>query len=448
MKPLSLYELNSLVRSTLEITFDSPFWVLAELSEVRPSTSGHCYLEFVQKNEGGVGYKAKARATVWRNVYSRLSLRFERETGQRLAAGMKVLASVEVEFHEVYGYSLNVVDIDPSYTLGDMARRRREILEQLRADGVIDLNRELRLPSLVERIAVVSSGTAAGYGDFCNQLQSSPYGFTVKLFPALMQGEGVEESVVSALDSIASDTEGWDVVVIIRGGGAVSDLACFDSYVLAANIAQFPIPVLTGIGHERDDTVADSVAYQKFKTPTAVAAFLIETRREEADRIEQLATRLSDAATAAVGLSRNLLDRLALRFSVAAAAYVSRQRNRLSACASRVAASATSRIASEKLVLASRQGRIAAAVSRRFLTESHRLDMASKSLTLSGPQRILSLGYSITIGPDGKAVSDISRLKTGDRITTRLFQGEISSDVVALKKGKAADAGRGHNSKK
>lgn len=433
MTPISLYELNSLVRSTLELTFTGPFWVVAELSEVRPSSSGHCYLEFVEKNKDGVGYKAKARGTVWRNTYSRLAFRFEKETGQRLAAGMKVLAQVEVEFHEVYGYSLNVVDIDPSYTLGDMARRRREILEQLRADGVIDLNRELQLPLLTERIAVVSSGTAAGYGDFCNQLDSSPYRFTVKLFPALMQGEGVEESVVSALDSIASDPEGWDVAVIIRGGGAVSDLACFDSYLLAANVAQFPIPVLTGIGHERDDTVTDSVANRKFKTPTAVAAFLIETRREEDLRIEQLATRLSDAASAAVELRRSSLDRLALRFSVAASAYVTRQRNRLSVCASRVAASATSRISSERLVLASRQSRIAAAVSRRFLTESHRLDMACKSLTLSGPQRILSLGYSIAIGPDGRAVTDSASLKPGDRITTRLMRGEISSEVLSTR---------------
>ena len=434
MTPISLYELNSLVRSTLYLTFDSPYWVVAELSEVRPSSSGHCYLEFVQKNEDGVGYKAKARGTVWRNVCSRLASRFEKETGQRLVAGMKVMASVEIEFHEVYGYSLNVVDIDPSYTLGDMARRRREILEQLRADGVADLNRELQLPSLVERIAVVSSGTAAGYGDFCNQLENSPYRFSVKLFPALMQGEGVEESVVSALDAIASDSEGWDVVVVIRGGGAVSDLACFDSYLLATNIAQLPIPVLTGIGHERDDTVTDYVANRKFKTPTAVAAFLIETRREEVERIEQFATRLSAAAAAAVGLRRSSLDRLALRISVAASAYVTRQRTHLSACASRLATSVASRISTERLVLASRQSCIAAAVSRRFLTESHRLDMASKGLSLAGPQRLLRMGYSITIGSDGKAVTDASRLKPGEKITTRLWHGEISSEVLVLKK--------------
>lgn len=248
-----------------------------ELSDVRSNTTGHCYLEFVQKDPRSNNLVAKARGMIWSNIYRLLKPYFEETTGQLFASGIKVLVKVTVQFHELYGYSLTVLDIDPAYTLGDMARRRREILMQLEEEGVLTLNKELEMPVLPQRIAVISSATAAGYGDFCHQLQHNSGGFFfyTELFPALMQGNQVEESVLAALDRINDRVNEFDVVVIIRGGGATSDLSGFDTYLLAAACAQFPLPVITGIGHERDDTVLDSVAHTRVKTPTAAAELLI-----------------------------------------------------------------------------------------------------------------------------------------------------------------------------
>ena len=301
IRPLRLSELNNLVRGVLEQTLDEAYWIVAEVSEMRVAANGHCYLEFVEKDASGTKFIAKARANIWRSTYDLLAPWFEQSTGHRLQAGLKVLVRVTATFHEVYGFSLNVIDIDPNYTLGDMERRRREILAQLREDGVLTLNKELELLRLTKRIAVISAATAAGYGDFCRQLEQSGFLFTTKLFPAAMQGEKVEESVINALDTVANEQADWDAVVIIRGGGAVSELSCFDSYLLAANVAQFPLPVLTGIGHERDDTVTDCVAHCKFKTPTAVAAFLIERRKDEWDLFSELSERLQEAVELAIG---------------------------------------------------------------------------------------------------------------------------------------------------
>ena len=291
MKPLSLYDLNTLVRRSLEQCLPDEYWVQAELSEVRvhPAT-GHCYVEFVQKDPRSNNLVAKARGVIWSNVFHLLRPYFEESTGQMFTAGIKVLVQVTVSFHELYGYSLTVQDIDPTYTLGDMARRRREILAQLKADGVLTLNKELPMPVLPQRIAVISSASAAGYGDFCHQLEHNPRGyyFRVELFPSIMQGERTESSLLAALDRINQRLEYFDVVVIIRGGGATSDLSCFDTYLLAAACAQFPLPIITGIGHERDDTVLDTVAHTRVKTPTAAAECLIARMDEAAARLQPL----------------------------------------------------------------------------------------------------------------------------------------------------------------
>ena len=288
MDSLSLLELNSLVRRSLEQCLPDEYWIQAELSDVRSNTTGHCYLEFVQKDPRSNNLVAKARGMIWNNIYRLLKPYFEESTGQLFTSGIKVLVKVTVQFHELYGYSLTVLDIDPAYTLGDMARRRREILLQLEEEGVLTLNKELEMPVLPQRVAVISSATAAGYGDFCHQLQHNPGGFYfyTELFPALMQGNQVEESVLAALDRINARINEFDVVVIIRGGGATSDLSGFDTYLLAAACAQFPLPIITGIGHERDDTVLDSVAHTRVKTPTAAAAFLIGTFREQDGQLE------------------------------------------------------------------------------------------------------------------------------------------------------------------
>ena len=258
--PLSLYELNALVKRSITSCMPDTYWLQAELSDVRSNYSGHCYLEFVQKEPRGNNLIAKARGTIWNNVYRLLKPYFEEETGQAFVAGIKVLVEVSVEFHELYGYSVTVLNIEPNYTLGDIARCRREIFKHLEEEGVLTLNKELELPLLTQRIAVISSATAAGYGDFCNQLEHNPYGFVFypRLFPAVMQGDRVEETIIAALDTINARRDDWDVVVIIRGGGATSDLSGFDTYDLAANCAQFPLHVISGIGHYSDAKVIGS----------------------------------------------------------------------------------------------------------------------------------------------------------------------------------------------
>ena len=284
-KRLTLYELNSLVREVIECEMPNEYWVEAELSECKES-KGHCYMELIEKDEKNATPIAKASARCWASKWMLIRPYFERTTGQQLHAGMKVLLKVYAQFHEAYGFSWIVTDIDPTYTLGDMARKRQEIIRQLKEEGVFDLQKELRLPLFCQRIAVISSETAAGYGDFCNQLFDNPYGFKfeTQLFPAIMQGEGVEQSIIAALGKIFSEYSEYsddsdspfDCVVIIRGGGATSDMSGFDTLALAENVANFPLPIITGIGHERDESILDMVSHTRVKTPTAAATFLID----------------------------------------------------------------------------------------------------------------------------------------------------------------------------
>jgi exodeoxyribonuclease VII large subunit len=273
---ISLFDLNNQVKRTLKERFAEPVWVTAEIASIQENRSGHCYLELIDKPEGEDNPVAVAKGTIWAFTYRMLKPYFETTTGRSLERGMKVLVQVEVIFHELYGFSLNIKDINPTFTIGDLERKKREIIEQLEREGIIDMNQRLELSLLPKNIAVISSPTAAGLGDFINQLERNSYGykFHIKLFPAVMQGEKTTESVIAALDRIYEYEYLFDVVVIIRGGGAQSDLGCFDSYDMAANVAQFPIPVIAGIGHERDETIVDRVAFMRVKTPTAAAAVL------------------------------------------------------------------------------------------------------------------------------------------------------------------------------
>ena len=406
---LSLYELNSLVKRSIRTCMPDTYWVQAELSDVRSNYSGHCYLEFVQKDASGNNLIAKARGTIWSNIYKMLKPYFEQETGQAFTSGIKVLVQVSVEFHELYGYSLTVLDIDPTYTVGDMERKRREILRQLEEEGVIDLNKELEMPMLPQRVAVISSATAAGYGDFCNQLANNPrgYGFRTELFPTIMQGERVEESVLSALDAIYQRMDEFDVVVIIRGGGATSDLSGFDTYLLAASCAQFPLPIITGIGHERDDTVIDKVAHTRVKTPTAAAEFLIACMDQLANRLDELAYRLQQ------GVRNHLMW----------------EHRRMESLKQRIPNAVYKRIGDAKYVLLSAQRNLQMA-SRQFLSiKKHRLELLQQRLNDALPEKQLARGYSITL-KDGKVVKDASLLKEGDVVTTRLFNGEVKSEII------------------
>ena len=407
-RALSLYELNGLVKRSIRSCLPDTYWVQAELSDVRSNYSGHCYLEFVQKDAGGNNLIAKARGTIWSNIFKMLKPYFEQETGQAFTSGIKVLVEVSVEFHELYGFSLTVLDIDPTYTVGDMERKRREILRQLEEEGVIDLNKELEMPLLPQRVAVISSATAAGYGDFCNQLTNNPrgYGFRTELFPAIMQGERVEESVIAALDAIYERMEEFDVVVIIRGGGATSDLSGFDTYALAANCAQFPLPIITGIGHERDDTVIDKVAHTRVKTPTAAAEYLIAKMDKCADVLDEMSSRLMQ------GVRNRLLW----------------EHRRMESLKQRIPSAVYKRIGDAKYDLLSAQRDLQMA-SRQFLSiKKHRLELLQQRLNDALPEKQLARGYSITL-KDGKAVKDASTLKEGDKLVTVLHQGKVESVV-------------------
>ena len=405
---ISLYELNNLVKQALRRHLPDTYWIEAELSDVRSNYSGHCYLEFVQKDASGNTLIAKARGTIWSNVYKMLKPYFEEETGQAFASGIKVRVCVSVEFHELYGHSLTVVDIDPTYPVGDMIRKRREILRRLEEEGVLDLNKELDLPMLPQRIAVISSATAAGYGDFCNQLERNPYGlvFYPKLFPAIMQGERVEESIIAALDRIYAEMEHWDAVVIIRGGGATSDLSGFDSYDLAANCAQFPLPIITGIGHERDDTVIDSVVHTRVKTPTAAAEFLISCMYESALMLEDYTNRIIGGVEVRMEREKHRLERLTERIPMTTNMYLQRGHFKIETI----------------------WQRLETALQHKMIKETHRLSLLEHRVMAASPEHLLKKGYSITM-LNGKAVTDASTLKKGDRIVTMLHQGKIESEI-------------------
>lgn len=408
MDSLSLLELNALVRRSLEQCLPDEYWIQAELSDVRSNTTGHCYLEFIQKDPRSNSLVAKARGMIWNNIYRLLKPYFEESTGQLFTSGIKVLVKVTVQFHELYGYSLTVLDIDPTYTLGDMARRRREILLQLEEEGVLTLNKELEMPVLPQRIAVVSSATAAGYGDFCHQLKHNSGGFFfyTELFPALMQGNQVEESVLAALDCINTRISEFDVVVIIRGGGAASDLSGFDTYLLAAACAQFPLPVITGIGHERDDTVLDSVAHTRVKTPTAAAELLIQRVGEAAERLEELSARLQQGAY-------TLLEQ---------------EQRRLVTMQARIPALVHRKLSEARFTLLTARKDLSQVTQNLLSRQRHRLELLQQRVADNSPEKLLSWGYSITL-KDGKAVTDASLLQPGDQLTTRLLKGEVQSTV-------------------
>lgn len=429
---LTLYELNNLVKGVLENSLDEEYWVTGEFSEARAGYGGHLYAELVQKDESGRSIVAKARVNCWARQYNMLRLRFLHETGEEIRAGLKVMALVRVTFHEQYGYALQLIDLDPSYTLGDMARRRQEILLQLEKEGILHDNQQLPLPRLLQRIAVISSANAAGYGDFCHQIEDNEYGlhFYLQLFPAVMQGANVEQSVLEALFRIADEEEDWDAVVIIRGGGATSDLSDFDSYSLASAIAQFPLPVIVGIGHDRDQTVLDLVAHTSLKTPTAVAAFLVEHQSEELAELTDLRQRIMQSAQQRLLMEHNRLDRHAAFFPLAFSRMKERQLGRLALMEQRLQMSIMGRVERERNHLDVVAQRFSAAVPSRLERENHRLDMLSQRFELLNPDRLLERGYSITLC-GGRIVKDINDVSDGDVITTRLQSGELYSKVLA-----------------
>lgn len=382
----TLQLLNALVREAIEIELPNEYWVEAELSECRESR-GHCYMELVEKDETSNTPIARASAKCWKQTWAMLQPYFERTTGQSLRAGMKVLLKVYAQFHEAFGFSWIVTDIDPTFTLGDMAQRRQAIIRKLKEEGVFDLQRELTIPRFCQRIAVISAETAAGYGDFCRQLTENEYGlqFEPTLFPAIMQGEQVEQSVIAALNSIHEQINDFDIVVIIRGGGSTSDMSGFDTLALAENVANFPLPIITGIGHDRDECVLDMVSNMRVKTPTAAAAFLIS---HLADTLQHV---------------NDLQQRIAFLFSMVRT--------------------------NMEHQLEQRYERLLHAIDQRLINERHHLELAEQKVISYDPSLLLKRGYSITLH-NGKVVRDPQQLKEGDEIETRLEKGNIKSKVI------------------
>lgn len=435
MRPssLTLYELNNLIRELLETQLAHRFWVTAEINEIRTAGNQHCYLTLIENSDDGNDIIARASAHIWRNTHFMIRRKFQHATGQDLSNGMKVLVEVEIDFHEVYGYSLNITDIDPTYTLGDAEKRRQEILQKLENDGIIDLNKGLNLPRILTKIAVITSETAAGYGDFLHQITQTGFPFHCELFPAVMQGPKTEESIIDALNKINRQKKLWDAVVIIRGGGASSDLWAFDSYALAENVANFPLPVITGIGHERDKSILDFVAHTSLKTPTAVAAFLIDRFETELALLEDFEVRLHDAAAQIIKNERQRLEITGHRLHSAALQVGRVQEERLLLLKTKISLHVRQHISDEHRRLERIPLHLRHYSQGIMQQEKNRMNEIGKSLTLLDPKNVLQRGYSITL-QNGKAVKDAGTLKQGSILVTHFAKGQVESRVEHIKK--------------
>ena len=432
---LSLLELNSLVRQVIEETLSQEYWVEAELSECRESR-GHCYMELIEKDETSATPIARASAKCWRTQWAMLQPYFERTTGQTLHAGLKVRLKVYAQFHEAFGFSWIVTDIDPTFTLGDMARKRQEIIRKLKEEGIFNLQKELTLPLFCQRIAVISSETAAGYGDFVNQLIHNDSGlkFSIQLFPAIMQGEQVEQSIIDALNMIYEANEpnkshgSFDCVVIIRGGGATADMSGFDTLALAENVANFPLPIITGIGHDRDESILDMVSFLRVKTPTAAAAFLVSHLEEVLNTIDDAQDRIAHYAQNKITILNSQLSTLNTQLRSIFSVVKTRQEARLDALYSRLAHHAQQKLSTLNTQLSTIESRLPLLLDSSLKTKKHQLELLEEKVKTLDPSLLLRRGYSITL-KDGKAVRDAATLHPGDEIKTRFANGSVHSIV-------------------
>ncbi len=386
---ITLSELQGSISQTLRERFPLPVWVAAEVSDVKVNYSGHCYMELVEKGESDGVARAQARAVIWRSAYSKIVGHFEAESGVKLERGVKILAKVMVNYHELYGLSLQITDISPAYTLGEVERQRLLTIARLQKDGVWDMNREHTLPMLAQRVAVVSSSRAAGYGDFCNEITANGYHFSLTLFDSVMQGVSSEESIIDSLCQIADSAEEFDCVVIIRGGGSTSDLGCFNSYRLASYVAQFPLPVIAGIGHDKDQSVVDMVAHTTLKTPTAVAGWFTQRSASIDEWLHRAAISLKD-------ITSSLTQRYSLQLELLKSA-----------------------LQQESTAL--------------FDREIRRLDHVAETLESHSPERILRLGFSLLRATNGGVVTSAKTLREGDEIEIKLRDGVVGAKITSIK---------------
>ena len=404
-------------------------WVIAETSDLRLNRSGHCYLELIEKDGQGVTI-ARVGAAIWANKYRTLYYDFQRATGQTLASGMKVLVNVTATYHRLYGMKVIINDIDPNYTLGDMARQRQEIINRLKAEGILDMNKELPWPEVPQRIAIISAEGAAGYGDFMNQLQGNPYGlqFYPCLFHAVMQGDQTVPTVLGALDRINRYIDLFDCVVIIRGGGSTSDLNSFDNYDLASTVAQFPIPVIVGIGHERDVTVLDDVASIRVKTPTAAAEWLIQCGTTALSRLNELQEAVVTSVRDTVSQAREQLAYFTSMIPATARRIIDTNRIRLDNHARNIPVAATNLIASQRMRLERSFERIGDALQGIMQREQQRLQALDDKATLLSPVNTLRRGYSLVKRGD-RYISTASDLQPGDQVTLQFAVGDAEATI-------------------
>jgi exodeoxyribonuclease VII large subunit len=481
---LSLSELNGAVKKVLAANFTAPVWVIGEISEINIHSNGHCYLTLIEKGESEDRIVAQARATIWSYTFRMLRPFFETTTGQQLTDGIKVLLQVSVEFHEMYGFSLNVRNIDPAYTLGDQALKRREIIRRLTEEGVLTMNKELELPLVPQKIAIISSPSAAGYEDFMEQLANNGHGykFYAKLFPAVMQGNQAEQSIVEALDRIYPYEDFFDVVVIIRGGGSQVDLSCFDNYNIAYHITQFPLPVLTGIGHEKDDSIADLVAHTRLKTPTAVAEFILDGVAAFEERINLMQQETISLVENRIGEEKNQLEDLVDELSKLVRDQLGNKKRELMQRTWRLQQEIKLTLQNSEHGLGKKLQRTGFLVEHNFFVhrqkiekarnvlnvtipgglltkreqldhylekfrhfsaksignEKHRIELAGQKAVLSDPANILMKGYSITT-VQGKLVKNVALLKNDEVMNTRFPDGAVLSKIIEIKQSDKND---------
>ncbi len=431
----TLYQLNQAIKESLKLVIPDTIWVRAEIHSISTNYSGHCYIDLVEKSEFNDQIIAKQRANIWASTYRYVAQKFQQATNSTLQVGMKILVEVSVEFHELYGLSLNVKDIDPTYTLGELQRRRLEIIQRLKKRGLIDKNKQLSIPRLVQRIAVISSPTAAGYADFVHQLQNNPHGFAydITLFPAIMQGTQTEDSILSALDNINNSqlstlNSQFDIVVVIRGGGATSDLQAFDSELLAERCANFPLPILTGIGHLRDETILDLVAYQNLKTPTAVAEYIISHTLDLAFSLDEMAEKIQVSVRLYLEKESNYLLLLSSQIPQIVQRRLTQSANHINDLQYRIQLKTADFIAKNRTLLDRREEQIRVLGPNVLKVKQSQLDILQTKLQLLDPQQLLKKGYSFTTH-NGKLITSTTQLVPGDIITTTIADGTVDSVV-------------------
>jgi exodeoxyribonuclease VII large subunit len=450
---LSLTELQLLIRDTIYLSLPDFYWVVAEISELKLNYSGHCYLELIEKQPGETSVKARIRAVIWSNRYSFIKSFFESSTGESIREGFKVLVKVKIEYHQLYGLSLVITDIDPAYTIGEMAAKRQAIIRRLEEEGVFGMNKELDLPLVPQRIAIISSRNAAGYADFINQLtgNSYRYAFHTALFDTVMQGIETEQSVISALDRIASNLHLFDLVVIIRGGGSQTDLSWFDNYNIAYHVTQFPLPVITGIGHDKDLSVTDMVACRSLKTPTAVADFIIdhvsetenhlleisiEIKEMSLEILEEYKNRIDKTKNTIAPLSRILITELGKTLAEKAVFILNTGKEKtfkagiiLANRESRLVSSARTSLAGRKNLIEASGIRMISGISGLIKREEQKLTGFSDTLSILNPANVMKRGYTIT-SLNGRIVRSAYEITEGILIKTDFSDGSITSLVT------------------